>query len=50
MVTGSLPPMGISPNSAFTAEQMARAYGRRPSVVHPFADVSRLGGARRPEL
>jgi glycosyltransferase involved in cell wall biosynthesis len=35
-------------NSAFTAERVRRAYGREPSVVHPFANVARFGRPRQP--
>jgi glycosyltransferase involved in cell wall biosynthesis len=35
-------------NSRFIAEQIERAYGRRPEVVYPFADLSRFTRPRTP--
>jgi glycosyltransferase involved in cell wall biosynthesis len=36
----------IVANSRFIAEQIERAYGRKASVVHPFADLSRFNRPR----
>lgn len=36
-------------NSRFIGEQILRAYGRDAAVVHPFADLARFAGPRRPE-
>ncbi len=35
-------------NSAFTAEQIRRAYGREANVVHPFVDLTRFDRRRTP--